>query len=103
MNIKRCSKFQGFGHIALVFPNPETITLADWEAVRKEEKKEGREEKGTEELKKEEIDHELQHESEPCNKELDFQKCLYSEQELRIILFQQTENDGYLLRQDHEC
>jgi len=59
-----------------------------------------KEEKGADELKQEEIECELQHESESCNKELDFEKCLYSQQELRTILVLQRETDGYLLRQD---
>ena len=53
--------------------------------------------KGAYELRQQEIEYELQHKSKSCNKKLDLEKCLYSEQELRTILLQHREDDGYLL------
>ena len=48
-------------------------------------------------LKEKEIKYEPQHEFESCNQQLDFEKCPCSQEELRTILFEQSENDGYLL------
>jgi len=52
MSITRCSKCQDFGHINLVCPNQETITLVEWDAAMEVELEEESKEKLGKFLKK---------------------------------------------------
>ena len=58
MSIEGCSKCQILGHITLLCPNQEIITLAEWEAVMKKETTKGSEQitkKEDEEARDEEL------------------------------------------------
>jgi len=62
LNLRRCSKCQGFGHTPSDCPNKEFITLAEWEVAMEEEKEENDQEESFEEeielkAEKEEILH----------------------------------------------
>ena len=49
MSNRRCFKCQGLGHIASDCPNRRIMTLAEWDAIRKEDKEEEQKEDEEEE------------------------------------------------------
>ena len=53
LQIRRCLKCQGFGHLATDCPNSKVITLEEWEAEREEENEEKKKMQLVEEPKEE--------------------------------------------------
>ena len=125
-----CFKCQGLGHIASECPNRQIVSLAEWEVQKEEEEKEDwalclmeeSQEEDQEEVVEEPddgksaseamiiLDNPQKLEEEQAGVTRGFkpyliqEECPYHQQELRTILFQQGENDGYLLGHPlHPC